>query len=125
MKDLNALRTIDEYRRWLGSHEFPEVARVLDNLYAELNGEGLNAGTPRESDNCVISSLRDQLRNRRAASAPAAQGVDAEAMAKEAHQRGYDNRQSGAFFCGVEWAEGQLATPPAEKQAAPSGEDKA
>lgn len=58
-----AMRTVDEYRKWLG-HEFPEVDRVLENLQAELRGEPLNAGTPGLSDNCVLSSLRDQLRRR-------------------------------------------------------------
>jgi hypothetical protein len=65
VRNEEALAVVDDYLRWLGPDEFPEVHRVLSNLQAKLSGEPLNAGTPGLVDNCVIDSLRAQLRRRR------------------------------------------------------------
>lgn len=65
VRNEEALQVIDDYLRWLGTGEFEEVHRVLSNLVAKLSGEPLNAGTPGMDDNCVISSLREQLYRRR------------------------------------------------------------
>ena len=65
--------TLSQYQRWLG--EFPEVARVLDNLEVESEGGSLNAGTPTGLENCTVSGLRDQLRRMQKASVKAVGGV--------------------------------------------------
>lgn len=54
------LRVIDNYSKWL-EPSFPMVGRTLQNLRAQLNGEGLNSGTPGINDNCTIGGLRSQL----------------------------------------------------------------
>jgi hypothetical protein len=55
-----------EYRKWLS--EFPDIARVLDNLEAHAEGqEPLNAGTVTGSEHCTVSGLRDQVRRIRLA----------------------------------------------------------
>ena len=52
-----------DYHRWLG-HEFPEVERVLANLFIELNSRPIAGGEDVSSFRSV-SNLRDELRGMR------------------------------------------------------------
>ena len=51
--------TLTQYERWLAG--VPEVARVLENLRADVEGEALNGGTPHGMENCTITGLRQQV----------------------------------------------------------------
>lgn len=57
--------TWQQYRRWLA--EFPEIAIVLDNFEAEVNGKkSLNiCWPPSETGPWSVSNLRDILRQRK------------------------------------------------------------
>ena len=52
--------TLVEYHRWLG-HEFPEVERVLKNLFIEFNSRPITGGEDVSSFRS-ISNLREELR---------------------------------------------------------------
>jgi hypothetical protein len=49
-----------DYHRWLG-HEFPEVERVLENLFIEFNGRPIGGGEDVSSFRGV-GNLREELR---------------------------------------------------------------
>jgi hypothetical protein len=55
--------TLVEYHRWLG-HEFPEVERVLENLFIEFNSRPITGGEDVSSFRSV-SNLREELRKMR------------------------------------------------------------
>jgi hypothetical protein len=57
--------TLVEYHRWLG-HEFPEVERVLENLFIEFNSRPITGGEDVSSFRSV-SNLREELRRMRPA----------------------------------------------------------
>ena len=53
-----------EYRRWLA--EFEEVGITLDNLKAEVSGEGLSAShPPHDQGPWTVEALREHMRSRR------------------------------------------------------------
>lgn len=54
----------EEYRRWLA--EFDDVGVVLDNLKAEVNGDGLSASLPpSEPGPWTVDALREMMRKKR------------------------------------------------------------
>jgi uncharacterized protein (DUF3820 family) len=57
---------LQQYRQWFGESEFPEVALVLRNLEAEVNGEALSANRPPlDAGPWDIVGLREKLRMKR------------------------------------------------------------